>query len=131
MILSAKTAKMLMLSSLLCNDTLISKGKITGDPTEVALTEFATGFGFEKEKLFEKCPRLGEAPFTSERKLMSVMCNVEGEKLIFTKGAFDRLLKKCDKICDKCFIKIKRIKLWKMFISLLITYFRAILVWKT
>ena len=95
---SVKNAKLLYLSSLLCNDTIIAKGKITGDPTEVALTELGKELGINKDKLQLSYPRLSEIPFDSNRKLMSVLCNVESEKVLFTKGAPDNLIKKCDRI---------------------------------
>lgn len=95
---SIKKSKLLCLSSLLCNDTIISKGKIVGDPTEVALSELGKKVGFNKEELQNSFPRISEIPFDSTRKLMSVMCDIEGDCVIFTKGAPDNLLKKCNKI---------------------------------
>lgn len=93
-----KNNKFLYLSALLCNDTMITKGKISGDPTEVALTEIGKELGLDKDELQNKYPRLSEIPFDSNRKLMSVLCDVEGEKVVFTKGAPDNLLNKCDRI---------------------------------
>ena len=93
-----KQAKYLSLCALLCNDTLLSKGKIVGDPTEVALTQLCQDLGFNKEKLSSSYPRLGELPFDSNRKLMSVLCDLSGEKVVFTKGAPDNLLERCDRI---------------------------------
>jgi len=93
-----KKNKMFSLCSLLCNDTIISKNKVTGDPTEVALTELGKDLGLNKEDLQKLYPRLTEIPFDSNRKLMSVMCQVENNNIVFTKGAPDKLLNKCDKI---------------------------------
>ena len=95
---SIKNAKYLSLSALLCNDTIISKGKITGDPTEVALSELGKDLGLNKEELQKTFPRIKELPFDSSRKLMSVMCDMGKEKVVFTKGAPDNLLRNCDKI---------------------------------
>ena len=88
----------LSLACLLCNDTLITNGKVTGDPTEVALTELAKELKIDKEQICKKYPRLSEIPFDSNRKMMSVLCDLSEEKVVFTKGAPDKLLKKCDKI---------------------------------
>lgn len=95
---SIKKEKYLSLCALLCNDTILSKGKITGDPTEVALTELGKELGLEKEKLSASYPRLSEIPFDSERKLMSVLCELSDERVVFTKGAPDKLVDICDKI---------------------------------
>lgn len=91
-------SKLLCLSSLLCNDTIISKGKIVGDPTEVALSEFGKSLKFDKQSLEKSFKRISEIPFDSNRKLMSVLCNMEGENVVFCKGASDKLIKKCSKI---------------------------------
>ena len=95
---AVKDNRLLSLCSLLCNDTMISGGKITGDPTEVALTELGKKLGFVKEEMQNIYPRLNEIPFDSNRKLMSVLCRVENENLIFTKGAPDKLLPCCEKV---------------------------------
>ncbi|MDE7453540.1 MAG: cation-translocating P-type ATPase, partial [Clostridia bacterium] len=69
------------------------KGKYIGDPTEIALTEYADGCGYSAR--FEK---LAEIPFTSERKMMTVSASFGGEKLSFTKGAPDILIDKCTRV---------------------------------
>ncbi len=83
---------------LLCNDTKKSKGRYVGDPTEVALSEFGEKCGIDKVKLENLYQRVDEIPFDSKRKLMSTVNMVDGQKVIFTKGATDFLLKKCNKI---------------------------------
>lgn len=70
----------------------IEKG-IYGDPTEVALVEFASSFGYKKSDLERESPRLDELPFDSIRKMMSTCNNYEGKKVLFTKGAMDQVLK--------------------------------------
>lgn len=63
-----------------------------GDPTEVALLVSAMKAGVGGRTL----TRLDELPFSSERKLMSVLVeNDNGRKLIFSKGAADQLLLCC------------------------------------
>ncbi|MGQ9925800.1 MAG: cation-translocating P-type ATPase [Chloroflexaceae bacterium] len=71
---------------------------VRGDPTEGALLVAARRVGLTDAELDERFPRVGEAPFTSERKLMST-AHVDQEKerlIIFTKGAPDVLLARCD-----------------------------------
>lgn len=72
--------------------------KIQGDPTEGALIVAARKAGLEQKKLGARLDRVGEVPFSSERKLMStVHSDTENEThlLVFTKGAPDVLLGRC------------------------------------
>lgn len=70
-----------------------------GDPTEVALVRMAMDAGAHLPEFYEKYERIKEIPFTSDRKMMSVLCKLPtGEKIVFSKGAPEILLKKCSKI---------------------------------
>lgn len=81
----------------LCSDAeLDEKNNATGEPTECALVNDAYKLGFSKTELKQKCPRIGEAPFDSGRKMMSTVHKTEsGEIVQFTKGAPDEVLKRC------------------------------------
>jgi Ca2+-transporting ATPase len=71
---------------------------VHGDPTEGALIVAARKAGLEAEALNARLVRIGEVPFSSERKLMStVHSDTEQEErlLAFTKGAPDVLLTRC------------------------------------
>jgi len=71
---------------------------IQGDPTEAALIVAARKIGLSSEALARRLPRMGEVPFSSERKLMSTL-HADSERperlLVFTKGAPDVLLSRC------------------------------------
>ena len=74
---------------------------IQGDPTEGALIVAARKAGLTEEGLDQRFARIGEVPFSSERKLMStVHTDAEhGERiLVFTKGAPDILLNRCQAV---------------------------------
>ncbi|MBQ7120029.1 MAG: calcium-translocating P-type ATPase, PMCA-type [Oscillospiraceae bacterium] len=71
--------------------------KAVGEPTECALVNYAYSLGLDKNEQSKEYVRIGEAPFSSERKMMSVVCR-KGEEIIqFTKGAPDEVLKCCGK----------------------------------
>lgn len=80
----------------LCSDASIENGAY-GDPTEVALVEFAAKLGSSKSQLEARKPRTNELPFDSVRKMMSTQHKNQesGNTLIYTKGALDQILKHC------------------------------------
>ncbi|MDE5943468.1 MAG: calcium-translocating P-type ATPase, PMCA-type [Clostridia bacterium] len=76
-----------------CSGVKGEKGNYLGDPTEIALKEYADGCNY-----FENFEKLAEIPFSSERKMMTVAAAFGGERLSFTKGAPDILINKCTRI---------------------------------
>jgi sodium/potassium-transporting ATPase subunit alpha len=66
----------------------------TGDPTEVALVEFAEAYGAMDRDRF---PRMGELPFDADRKRMSTIHWMEGRLVAFVKGAPEFLLPLCNR----------------------------------
>ncbi len=71
---------------------------VGGDPTEGALIVAARKAGFGQEVLDDRFARVGEIPFSSERKLMSTIhadAERRDELRVFTKGAPDILLQRC------------------------------------
>ena len=97
-------------TAVLCNNAVIRKRDITigghwrsrqesvgvdGDPTEGALTIVGTRWGIWREQLEQSTVRVGEIAFTSERKRMSVVYEKEKERILYTKGAPDKVLELC------------------------------------
>ena len=91
----------LTLASTLCNDSdVTNEGIEIGDPTEVALINHANKNNIDYKAVREKCNRLNELPFDSDRKLMSTINKVDNEILMFTKGAPDVIFSRCKYALD-------------------------------
>lgn len=92
------------LSALLCNNSKLTKEdnswKIIGDPTEGALITASAKAGFKDQEISHKWKREKEFPFSSERKMMTVIVKNKYEKhsLAFSKGALTIILEKCTHI---------------------------------
>lgn len=70
--------QLVLAASALCNDAVSTQSATDpfatlGDPTEGALVVAAARAGLRKEELIADCPRIGEAPFDSDRKRMSTV----------------------------------------------------------
>ena len=91
--------KLLMYGALCCDGSVIMEDggavKHIGDPTETCIVLAALQNGMAKDALAGKYPRLAEVPFDSNRKLMSVVCDIDGKKMVITKGAFDAIASRC------------------------------------
>ena len=68
---------------ILCNDSSCKDGVEIGDPTETALINFGTKLGIDTDKVREDLPRISEIPFDSDRKLMSTLHVIDGEKVLY------------------------------------------------
>ncbi|MCL5876218.1 MAG: cation-translocating P-type ATPase [Candidatus Bathyarchaeota archaeon] len=90
--------------AVLCNDSGLEKdvkaGKwvVKGDPTEGALVVAAEKAGIKKESLDRRENRVAEIPFSSERKRMTTIHQVDGKYVAYMKGAPEIVLGKCSKI---------------------------------
>jgi Ca2+-transporting ATPase len=91
----------------LCNNAQIRRNEqggsweIFGDPTEGALIVSAAKAGLEKEQLEKVYPRIGEIPFTSERKRMTTIHKLpEKEIVAYMKGAPEIVLERCTHILE-------------------------------
>ena len=104
----------LLIACAVCNDAILQheeqEWKILGDPTEGALLSLAAKAGIYKEKQSQLLQRTAEFPFSSERKRMSVICEVPGHSghsgfpaeqgqesnyLMLTKGSPELTLERC------------------------------------
>jgi Ca2+-transporting ATPase len=95
--------KLACLCSVLCNDAKLTNQagswKVFGDPTEGALLVVAAKARIDADATRKDYPRVGEIPFTSERKMMSTVHKTrQGQYLLATKGAVEVVLEKCSKL---------------------------------
>ncbi len=85
---------------MLCSNASIENDRY-GDPTEIALLDYARTFSIEKEETERNLqPRVDELPFDSNRKMMSVENKTDRGNIIYTKGALDSILKHTRFILD-------------------------------
>lgn len=98
--------RLLIDTAVLCNDSYIdSKNQEIGDPTEVALINYANKAGEDYQTLRDRYTRLSEVPFDSDRKLMSTLNTYEGSTLLFIKGGPDVMFNRATKILEAGEIK--------------------------
>ena len=87
--------------SCMCTDCDISvqenKKLVKGEPTEVALVEYALTINKDKNELCYQMQRINEIPFDSNRKMMTTIHRIGNRYRIITKGAPDVLLERCNK----------------------------------
>lgn len=124
--LASEIEGLLLLSGTMVNDATVERVDrgntdyiVQGDPTESAIALAAARFGLIKHEIETVMPRIGEVPFSSERKLMTtihqVMDNLPMDDkyqttidnvfhpmkyVAFTKGAPDRLISICTRIWE-------------------------------
>jgi P-type Ca2+ transporter type 2C len=116
----------LLIACAACNDAVLQQENgqwvILGDPTEGALVTLAAKGGVERDQWNSKLPRVAEFPFSSERKRMSVITQIEEvasgvspltdidpavanlvndnsqKYLMFTKGSPELILARCNRV---------------------------------
>ena len=82
----------LLKAAILCSDATSVNNNEIGDPTEVALVNLGHKYNISELSLRDEISRLKEIPFDSDRKLMSTLHEINGNHILYTKGAFDVLL---------------------------------------
>ncbi|MCG6978699.1 cation-transporting P-type ATPase, partial [Lactococcus lactis] len=91
-----------MKNIVLCNDSSVKEVegqvKTFGNPTEVALTVLGSKAGYSKNKLLKNNKIIRTLPFSSSRKMMSVIVQNDEGFYVYTKGAPDVLMEKASGI---------------------------------
>lgn len=73
----------------------LNDGKPIGNPTESALLLWLDTQGKDYEELRKQVNVLKQLPFSTERKMMATLAEVDGETYLFVKGAPEIVMKKC------------------------------------
>jgi Mg2+-importing ATPase len=79
--------------AMLCSTAVVGE-KITGNPMDVAIWEYASNNGMKKS--VESYGKTAEIPFDYQRRMMSVIARKDGDLVLITKGAPESVLSKCD-----------------------------------
>ncbi|MBR5265441.1 MAG: cation-translocating P-type ATPase [Clostridia bacterium] len=84
----------------LCNDASVDGDERVGDPTEIALVDMGIALGVSKKRTEELQARVDELPFDSDRKMMTTVHTLGKNKISYTKGAFESIVRNCDNILE-------------------------------
>lgn len=88
--------QLLLLAMELNHDVIVDESKqLKGDPTEVALVEYARKNKSYDQNWLTDFKRLHELPFDSVRKRMTTIYSLAGQWLVITKGAVENILSSC------------------------------------
>lgn len=83
----------------LCNNASFDgKQNIVGDATETSLISHIQKNAKTYLEKRKTCKRIAEIPFDSSRKIMSTINKIDGQTIMFSKGAYDFLITKCTNI---------------------------------
>ena len=95
-----KAGRLLLEVAANCNNSSLEKQRggyqISGDPTEGALLVLAAKAGFNPVYA-----RRYEIPFDSERKLMSVVIDKQGQPVLLAKGALEEIIARCSSVMER------------------------------
>ncbi len=101
----ASSLRETLLAGILCNDARLvreeGQWKVIGDPTEGALLVLARKGGLDESTLTSVFPRLDELSFDSNRQYMATLHEIEGARIVYVKGAVEKLLPACTTLLDR------------------------------
>jgi magnesium-transporting ATPase (P-type) len=89
---ATEPAREALLAAALCNEARRLDNAFEGDPIDVALAAWARQRGADPAVLRDRHPRLGDVPFSAERRYMAVTCTIDGRPYQLVKGAPEAVL---------------------------------------
>ncbi len=96
----------------LCNETIVDKKKLIGDPTETCMFDYLNDKKIDPISICLSHKRIIDAPFDSDRKLMSTVNNYKDKTLMMVKGSLENLLNACSKyVVDGKIVKLEKDKI--------------------
>jgi Ca2+-transporting ATPase len=94
--LQGETLGLLLRILALNNDSQIDqRGKIQGEPTELALLRFVRKIGLDPDAIRKEQPRRTEIPFDATRRMMTTLHDSTQGLRLYTKGAPEHVLERC------------------------------------
>ena len=104
-----KSIDLLLENSILCNNSDVDYNsnppKPIGDPMEAALIVFGAKAGIDHIKLRNTMQRIKEIPFSSERKMMSVIVRAKNKYIVYSKGAPEVIMSRSKYILRNNYLK--------------------------
>ena len=105
----AEAIEELLTASLLASDELVRASDGAADasvePVEAAIASAAAGHGIDAGRLLDEREVVGMQPFDSERKRMSVTIETARGRVLFAKGAPERMLERLARDADQAELK--------------------------
>ena len=95
---STNEEELFNLCLILCNDASVVDLNSDIIKTDTAILRYMIDKGNNIINIRENHKKVYEIPFNSKRKIMSTVNIVNGKKYLFTKGAFEIIIEKCNKI---------------------------------
>ena len=93
-----------LVAAALCNDARLRRDNnqwvIDGDPTEGALITAARKADLDEDTLNAVFPRRDELSFDAARQFMATLHEVDGQHIVYAKGAIEKLLPACTTMLD-------------------------------
>ena len=92
------TLNVMIMNSVLCNNTILNAEYMKGDSIELALIQFVKKFHINPKKIKENNPKELEIPFNTSSKLMATLNLTKNGFTVYVKGAFESVITHCNTI---------------------------------
>ncbi|WP_299111323.1 cation-transporting P-type ATPase [uncultured Winogradskyella sp.] len=93
-----KALNAMIMTSVLCNNTILKAEDMRGDSIELALIQFVKKLHINPKYIKENNPEELEIPFNTSSKLMATLNATENGFTVYVKGAFESVITLCNTI---------------------------------